>query len=167
MALQNQGGVAGRVAQLALARLRGIRHSDEAIPAEDRTDDPAAVVLRYVDQANRDDWVLVDGADKHLDGDTEGDREIQAILAALAPGDDTLQQAIDLITSADAADVRAERVSDTPLRIRFSVDLGRRARAHQGTYLNPRKHHSVAGTVFRGDYIRISVHHIGPGYGVN
>jgi hypothetical protein len=167
VAMRGQGGVAERVARLAVQRLRGIRHSDVAIPGEDVTDDPVAVVLRYVAQANRDDWVLGDGADKHLDGDTDGDREIQAILAALAPGQDTLQQAIDLITSADAGDIKAERESDNPLRIRFSVGLGRRARAHHRPRLNPSKYHSIAGVVYRKDYIRISVHHIGPGYGLN
>ncbi|GAA4416893.1 hypothetical protein GCM10023148_14430 [Actinokineospora soli] len=167
MAHQTPGGVTARVTQLALERLRAIRHSDEAIPAEDLTDDPVAVVLRYFDQANRDDWVLVDGADKHLDGDEDGEREIRAIVEALAPGNDTLQQVIDLVSTAAPGDVRAVRESNRPLRIRFSVDLGRRARAHRETYLNPKKHHSVAGVVFRSDYIKISVHHIGPGYGVN
>ncbi|MFC7616819.1 hypothetical protein ACFQV2_28570 [Actinokineospora soli] len=100
MAHQTPGGVTARVTQLALERLRAIRHSDEAIPAEDLTDDPVAVVLRYFDQANRDDWVLVDGADKHLDGDEDGEREIRAIVEALAPGNDTLQQVIDLVSTA-------------------------------------------------------------------
>lgn len=159
-----RSGVAQQVARLAVQRLA--RHGAARVPAADLTDDPVTVALRYFADAYPDDWVLADGADRHLDGDTDGDREIQAILAALAPGGAPLRQAIALITSAGAEDVRAERESTRPLRIRFSVGLGRRARAHDDPPLNPKKHHSVAGTIFRSDYTRISVHHIGPGYGV-
>lgn len=163
--------VAERVVQ-QLTSTANAWHNSATIPAEDKTEDAKTVALRYFALAYPDDWVLAEGhADKHLDGDEPAELEIQELLAVMVPGTEPLQAAMELVRTAGPQDVTAERESTNPLRITFTVQLGRVARAFErtdgGRDLNPKAHHSIAGVIERSDYIRITIFHIGPGYGVN
>ncbi len=161
---QGTGGLPGQVVQGAIRLIRG------GVPAEDRTDDPAVVALRYLTSVDPAAWEFKDAAFNHTQADAtdEASRELKAILAALGGKTTPKDSMVELLTTAEAPHLTATREDGFLLVVTFRLALNRLATAYQGDPpLNPRKVHSIVGKIVRmRNTAQITVFHAGPGFGV-
>ena len=160
---QGTGSLAGRVVQGTVQRIRG------SVPAEDRTDAPVDVALRYLTSVNPASWEFKDDAFKHTSerSTDEADIELRRILAALGGKETPKDSMVELLTTAAAPHLTATREDGLVLVVTFRLALNQMATAYQGhPKLNPKKVHSIVGKIVRMRTTQITVFHAGPGFGV-